>query len=185
MHEQALHSLVAARRRERGFSMAEVLVATALMSVILLALFGLVTAGVHRAYGGKKMTEGAVLAEAVMERVNIPVPHTAFDPGGAATGRTRTWTKTGAASITEAVESGSTNDVILRNSLRTLLLEAPLHASTARPATLVVTMTPVGAGGADLTNCSLIRITVDLTWWDRGVRRRNVFLQALNVRIQD
>ena len=57
-----------------GFSLAEVLVAIALMSVILLALFGLVTAGVRQTYGGKKMTQGTIVARSVLERVNVNKP---------------------------------------------------------------------------------------------------------------
>src|SRR5258706_3078381 len=69
----------ACRGRMRGFSLAEVLVAVAIMAVIILALFGLVTAGVRQGYGGKKMTEAATITESAMQRANINKPQDLLD----------------------------------------------------------------------------------------------------------
>jgi prepilin-type N-terminal cleavage/methylation domain-containing protein len=162
-------------KHNRGFSMVEVLVATALLAIILLALFGLVTAGLNRSHSGRMMTEGALLAEAIMERINVPEPHEGF-PGGS-TSRTRTWTKTGATTITEAAEGVDAPD-----DVRDLLMASPIHSTAGRPAVVTVTMTPVPSG--NLTNSAMVRIVVDVTWWDRATRPRRVYMQALNIRDQ-
>ncbi|HEX7705855.1 MAG TPA: prepilin-type N-terminal cleavage/methylation domain-containing protein [Thermoanaerobaculia bacterium] len=166
--------------RLRGFSLAEVLVAVALLSVIILALFGLVTAGVHRAYGGKKMTQASTIAQHVLERANIYAPHELLGAAGTATTATRVWTRVGA-TTTPAAETGTTTPIVERNLWRSLLASADLPAATGSPATLSVTMTPLPSG-ATFASASMVRIVVDLTWAERGTRERHVRLQALNLR---
>jgi prepilin-type N-terminal cleavage/methylation domain-containing protein len=56
------------RRDARGFSLLEVIVAISLLGVILLALFALMTAGVRRAFSGKRMTRATALAQATLEQ---------------------------------------------------------------------------------------------------------------------
>src|SRR5687767_2599977 len=82
------------RRRQSGFSLIEVLVAVALLSVILLALFSLVSMGVQRAYSGKKMTEATILAQAAMERANVYEAHTLLGAASGASTVSQTWTRT-------------------------------------------------------------------------------------------
>ena len=83
----------ACRGRMRGFSLAEVLVAVAIMAVIILALFGLVTAGVRQVYGGKKMTEASTITESAMQRANINKPQDLLDGVNTDTSKTITWSK--------------------------------------------------------------------------------------------
>jgi len=171
-----------AKNRQRGFSLAEVLVAVALLAVILLALFGLVSAGVRRAYSGEKMTESSVLAQHVLERANVYGPQDIL--GGVATNPsvTRTWTKRGSADTDTlpAATGGSTSQEIERDEIRKLLVNSDIPANTTYPATLTVTATAVPSG--NLGTASMIRIVVDLTWFEWGTRRRQVRLQALNLR---
>ena len=171
------------RRGERGFSLAEVMVASALLLVILLALFGLITAGMQRAYGGRKMTEATILAQTVMERANIIAPHALLSAADTDTTASYTWTKTAASAggtVTPAAESGSSTAVTQRNAWRTLLVNANLPATASRPATLTVTMTPVPSG-RNFGNAAMVRIIVDLSWWEWGRRPRTVRLQAMNL----
>lgn len=168
------------RARASGFSLAEVLVAVALLSVILLALFGLVTAGMRRSYGGKKMTEATVLAEHVMERANVEAPQDLMSAAGTDTTATRTWSLT-AGAVTPAAESGSTAPVVQRNEWRTLLLRSNLPHPPGSPATLTVTMDARPAGRTFAT-AATVRITVDVGWAEFGTRRRTVRLQTFNVR---
>lgn len=167
---------------QRGFSMAEVLVAVALLSVILLAVFGLVTAGVNRAYSGKKMTEASVIAQHVMERVNVYAPQTVLGSASNVATFNRTWVRVGPADAdtTPVANAGTTDPEIERDAIRALLAEADLPATTSSPATLVVTVDAVPTG--DFTTASMVRIVVDLTWFEWGTRRRQVRLQALNLR---
>lgn len=157
------------RRSSRGFSLAEVLVAVALLSVILLALFGLVTAGVQRAYGGKKMTQATTIAQAVMEQANVYAAHTLLGADGTDTSASVLWTRTGA---------GTDEPAGMPAAWRTLLMNADLPVSP-NAATLGVTVTPIPAGTFD--NASMIRIQVDLTWFEFATRRRQVRLEALNL----
>lgn len=175
-----------ASRRQRGFSLAEVLVAVALLSVILLGMFGLVTAGVRRAYGGKKMTEAANLAQAVMDRVNVMAPQTLLSAASTATSAQVTWTRTGAgnANVTPAAEAGANAAETERNVWRTMFVNASLPYSAALPTTMQVTLTPV-PGGRNFGNSAAIRVAVDVTWAEYGTRRRQVRLQTLNVRSAD
>lgn len=173
--------------RSRGFSLAEVLVALALLSVIILALFGLVTAGVQRAYGGKKMTEGTVLAQAVMERANVEAPQDLLSAASTDTAATRTWTMT-AGVVSPAAEGGSSVPINERNAWRTMFATSGLPGyggSPARPARLIVTMTalPTGASPAKtFADAAAVRIVVDVEWWEYRTRKRTVRLQTLNVR---
>lgn len=183
------------REGSRGFSLAEVLVAVALLSVILLALFGLVTAAVRRAYGGKKMTEATILAQSVMERANIAQPQDLLGAASTDTTKTQTWTKVANnhldTAITEAIESGSTTPVTERNAWRALLRDTDIPATAAFPAKLTVTMTAVPDGttpaaaptaARTFANASAVRIVVDVSWSEWGNRPRTVRLQAFNVR---
>lgn len=176
--------------RERGFSLAEVLVATALLSVILLALFGLVSAGVRRAYGGKKMTEATVLAQAVMERANIEQPQALLGAASTASTATKTWTMTGLA-VSPAAETGTTPPSAPdeRNAWRTLFLNSRLPAVTGSPATLTVTMTALPTtvvaprtAAATFADAATVRVVVDVAWTEWGTRQRQVRLQTFNVR---
>lgn len=176
-------------QQSRGFSLAEVLVAVALLSVILLALFGLVTGGVRRAYGGKKMTEATVLAKAVLERANVAQPQDLLGAASTDTSATKTWTKSQNnkldASTSPAAETGSTTAITERNAWRALLRDSTIPAgSAAAPATLTVTMTalPGGASGRTFANAATIRIEVSVTWIEWGTRPREVRLQTFNVR---
>jgi prepilin-type N-terminal cleavage/methylation domain-containing protein len=174
------------KKHQRGFSMAEVLVAVALLSVILLALFGLVTAGVQRAYAGRKMTEATILAQAVMERANVESPQTLLGAVDADTTATRTWTLT-TGTVTPATDTGSGVPVDERNAWRALLASSTLPARTGTPATLTVTMTPLPAG-RNFGNAASVRVLVDVSWYEFtgnttiGARQRTVRLQTLNVR---
>jgi len=190
----------APQRKERGFSLAEVLVAVALLAVILLALYGLITAGVRRAYSGKKMTEASVLAQHVLERVNVYEPQKLLGlsqvdtspadgvPDSYATTTAdvvMSWTR--GATTTPAAETASTAEAIERNEVRSLLATADLPVTAARPATLTVTLTPLpttASPAVNYANCSMVRVTVDLDWWEWGTRHRTVRLQALNLRSQ-
>jgi prepilin-type N-terminal cleavage/methylation domain-containing protein len=182
------------RRRSGGFTLAEVLVATALLAVIILALFGLVSAGVRRAYSGKKMTEASLIAQHVMQRVNTYTPQALWTsaPGGVATCTasecTATWSRAGA-TTTPAAEGGSSNDEIERNAIRNLLATADLPSSSAHNATLTVSVTGVvptstanTAGTAAFASASMERVVVTLTWYEWGSRKKQVRLQALNLR---
>lgn len=175
-------------QRQRGFSLAEVLVAVALLAVILLALFGLVTAGVRRAYSGKKMTEATIIAEHVLQRMNTYAPQGLFGtpnmptPACTSSNCTVTWSRTGA-TTTPAVEGGTSTNEIERNAIRDLLVTADLPASTAKPATLTISVTGVTpTGTADFDVATMERVLVTVSWWEWGTRQKQVRLQALNLR---
>jgi prepilin-type N-terminal cleavage/methylation domain-containing protein len=184
-HPHFLPRAGSARSRKRGFSLIEVLVAAALLLVILLALFSLVTAGMMRAYGGKKMTQASMVAQTVLERANIEAPQSLLGAAATDTTATRTWSKnargTADSTVTPAAESGTASIITQRNNWRTLLVTSDLPASTAKPATLTVTMTPVPSGRT-FANAAMVRTVVNLTWFEWGTRRRTVQLQAMNIR---
>lgn len=167
----------------RGFSLSEVLVAVALLSVILLAMFGLVTSGVRRAYGGKKMTEATILAQSVMERANIVAPQDLLSAAGTDTTATRVWTKPGPAvgSVTPAAEAGGTVPMDERNAWRALLDNSGLPTAATKPATLTVTLTALPAGRTFAT-AAAVRIVVNVGWAEYGTRDRVVQVQTLNIR---
>jgi prepilin-type N-terminal cleavage/methylation domain-containing protein len=170
----------------RGFSLAEVLVAVAILGVIILALFGLVTAGVRQVYGGKKMTEGSGIAESVMQRANIIKPQDLLGGVDADTTQTVTWEKAApgnaSTAVTPAAETGSTVPITTRNAWRTLLLNSELPVTTAHPAKLTVTMN-AEPSGKNFGNASMVQIVVDLEWWEWGTRVRRIRLQTLNLRV--
>ncbi|HYI10790.1 MAG TPA: prepilin-type N-terminal cleavage/methylation domain-containing protein [Thermoanaerobaculia bacterium] len=179
MTEETARPATALPARSGGFSLAEVLIAVSLLGVILLALFGLISAGVRRAYGGKKMTQGTVIAQTVMERANTYAPQDLLGAAGTATTATRTWSRVGA-TTTPAAESGTSTPVVERNAWRTMLATADLPSTAGNPATLTVTMTPVPSGRTFAT-ATMVRVVVDLTWFDFGTRRRQVRLQTMNL----
>lgn len=180
------------KRESRGFSLAEVLVATALLSVILLAMFGLVTQGVRRAYGGKKMTEATVLAQAVLERANIAAPQSLLGAAGTATTpQTVTWEKIANnkidTSVTPAASGATTVAAIEQNRWRALLRDSDLPTNgsgSANAATLTVTMTPMPQTptARSFDTAATVRVVVEVSWIEFGQRRRTVRLQTFNVR---
>lgn len=186
-HPQHLNARSRRRSRthSRGFSLIEVLVAAALLLVILLGLFSLVTAGMMRAYGGKKMTQASMLAQTVLERANIVAPHTLLGAATTDSTATRTWSKAAAGnlgtSVTPAAESGTGAPVTQRNNWRSLLVQSDLPGSATNPATLTVTMTAVPAGRT-FANAAMVRTVVDVTWFEWGTRRRTLRLQGMNIR---
>ncbi len=155
------------KRRQAGFSLAEVLVAVALLGVILLALFGLVTAGVRRAYGGKKMTQATMIAQAIMEQANVYSSYTLLGADDDDTTAEIVWTRSGA---TVTPNTGPA-------AWRTMLAEADLPVSPSP--TLTVNVTPLPAGTFE--DADMVRITVDLVWYEFATRRRQIRLQALNL----
>jgi len=173
---------ISAKPRQRGFSLAEVLIAVALLAVILLALFGLISAGVRRAYAGKKMTEASVLAQHVLERTNVYAPHDILGGVSTSTTVTRTWTKRGPADTDTlpAATGGTTSQEIERDEVRRLLVSSDIPANSTYPATLTVTATAVPSG--NLGTASMIRVVVDVGWFEWGTRTKKVRLQALNLR---
>ena len=174
-------SLARPRRGARGFSLAEVLVACALLAVILLALMGLISTGVHRAYSGKKMTEATNIAQAAMERANVYAPHKLLGAADTDTTATRTWTITGGSStITPGAVTGTTADAIEQTAWSNLLANADLPADDDFPATMTITMTPVPAG--TFATASMVRVVVDVNWTEWGTRKRQVRLQTLNLK---
>jgi Tfp pilus assembly protein PilV len=166
--------------REGGLTLAEVLVAVALLAVILLALMGLISSSVHRAYSGKKMTEATVLAQAAMERANIYAAHKLLGAADTAASATQTWTRKGAAT-TPAVVTGTTGEAIERTAWHDMLAAADLPNDTKFPATLQVSMAAVPSGTTFAT-ASMVRVVVDVNWTEWGTRKRQVRLQALNLR---
>jgi prepilin-type N-terminal cleavage/methylation domain-containing protein len=176
----------ACRGRMRGFSLAEVLVAVAIMAVIILALFGLVTAGVRQVYGGKKMTEAATITESAMQRANTNKPQDLLDGVDADASKTITWSKVApgnvSTDVTPAAETGTTVPITTRNAWRTLLVNSELPATAAHPATLTVTMTARPAT-KNFGNASMVQIIVETEWWEWGTRQRRVRLQTLNLRV--
>jgi len=180
------------RRGAAGFSLAEVLVAVALLGVILLALMGLISSGVHRAYSGKKMTEATVVAQAAMERANV---YSAWELLGADEDDKEfdlTWTKTGPTpgDTTPGEVAGTTADAIEQTAWYKLLADADLPASDAFPATLTISMKAMPeddpATGADesttFETATMVRVVVDVNWTEWGSRARQVRLQTLNLR---
>jgi prepilin-type N-terminal cleavage/methylation domain-containing protein len=170
-------------RQERGFSLAEVLIALALLSVILIAVMNLVTLGVRRVYSGRKMTAATNLAQAVMEKVNTSMTATTPPPPspaaqiGAPTGNS-TYTKQWVPSdVDETTGAGFQ----FRNELRQMFVNAQLPGQSAGPdrARLVVTLDTVPAAATFGTiPPPIIRITVDVDWSEFG-RPRTVRLQTL------
>ena len=165
----------------RGFSLTEVLIAVSLLGVIFLAVYGLISAGSRRAYGGKKMTQAAVIAQTVMERANTYAPQDLLGAASTASTITKTWTRTGV-TTTPAAEGTSNASMIERNAWRALLAGADLPTSASEPAILEVTMTAVPAGRT-FANATMVRILVDVSWFEWGTRRRQVRLQSLNLRV--
>ena len=168
------------RREEAGFSLAEVLVAVALLSVILLALMGLISSGVHRAYSGKKMTEGTVLAQAAMERANVYEAWKLLGAAKTAQQVEQTWTRQGN-TTTPGPVSGTSDEAIERTAWHDLLDGADLPAGSGTPATLRIAMNAMPAG-ATFETASMVRVVVDVSWTEWGTRARQVRLQTLNLR---
>jgi prepilin-type N-terminal cleavage/methylation domain-containing protein len=181
MNQSTSGPRVRRNRRAAGFSLAEVLVAVALLAVILLALMGLISSGVHRAYSGKKMTEATMLAQAAMERANVYAAHKLLGAADSDTTATQTWTRKGT-DTTPAPVSGTTAEAIEQTAWHDLLDNANLPTDTDFPSTLTVTMTPMGATGANFGNATMVRVLVDVTWTEWGSRERQVRLQTLNLR---
>jgi len=172
-----------AKTRQRGFSLAEVLIAVALLAVILLALFGLISAGVRRAYSGRKMTEASVLAQHVLERTNVYSPQSILGGAAGASAIEREWIKSGPADgdTTPAATGGTTSEEIERDEVRKLLVTSDIPANSSYPAKLKVTATAVPSG--TFSTSSMVRVVVDLSWYEWGRRKRQVRLQALNLRV--
>jgi hypothetical protein len=160
-----------------------VLVAVALLAVIMLALFSLVSMGVQRAYSGRKMTESSMLAQTVMERVNVYAPQRVLTTNNGLTTVTQKWEKKPSGiTVTPAAATGTTFQAIEQAAILAMMQNASqLQVYADRPATLTVTMTATPAGKT-FTDASMVQILVGLSWYEWGTRKREVRLQALNLR---
>ncbi|HEY0155784.1 MAG TPA: prepilin-type N-terminal cleavage/methylation domain-containing protein [Thermoanaerobaculia bacterium] len=169
------------RSRDAGFSLAEVIIAVALLGVILLALFALLTSGVQRAYSGKKTTQATMIAQAVMEQANVYEPHLLFEGLDVTTSDPAVLQWERDSDETEPDDEGLGDSArTQRNAWRSLLANADLPASDEFPARLTITATPLPEGRT-YEAASLIRLEVDLTWTEWGKRQREVRLQSLNL----
>jgi len=165
---------------DAGFSLAEVMVATAMLGVILLALFALLTSGVQRAYGGRKTTQATMIAQAVLEEASVYEPHLLFPVAAASTAPAGLeWERTTTAT-TPAAESGESSAIAQRNAWRSLLATADLPASDELPARLVVRATPLPEARSFAT-ASLVRVEVEVHWTEWGTRPREVRLQTITL----
>jgi len=162
--------------------MVEVLIASVLLSVILLATFGLVTQGVRRAYSAKQITRATVAAQAVLERANVAAPH--INLGGVGTGTaalTYTFNAT-TGTLAPAAAADTTPAQTERTKWRTIVSTSELPAPS-----LVVTLTPLPAGRSFDTS-AIVRIVVDVSWDEvfggtvSARRRRSTRLQTFNIR---
>ena len=125
-----------------------------------------------------------MLAQTVMERVNVYAPHLELTSDETLSTISQTWTKK-PSGVTPAALGTSSFQGIERDAIRALLENATtLQVYEDRPATLTVTMTamPTATPAKKFSNASMVRIVVDLTWYEWGTRQRRVRLQALNLR---
>ena len=168
-------------KRQRGFSLAEVLVAIALLSVILLALFGLITGGMQRAYSGKKMTQATNLAQTVLEQANATAPYSVLGAHEERTSATLAVVKTNTVTATFTSVGGDMTKV---NTYPTTTTTgwSTLVANSDLPGTVTLTVTETPQPAGSFKNASLVRIVVDLDWTEWGKRHKQVRLQALNIR---
>jgi prepilin-type N-terminal cleavage/methylation domain-containing protein len=171
------------RSRDAGFSLAEVIVAVALLGVILLALFALLTSGVQRAYSGKKTTQATMIAQAVMEQANVYEPHLLFDGLDVTTSDpvTLEWERDSSGTTPDDEGPGDSART-QRNAWRNMLATADLPANDQHHAILSVTVTPLPEGET-YEDATLIRLEVSLTWNEWGKRPREVRLQSINLPI--
>lgn len=173
------------KRGSRGFSVAEVLIASVFLSVILLAMFGLVTQGVRRAYAAKQMTGGAVLAQAILERANVTAVHSVLGAPGTTTSALTYTCNSAGCTLTPAanVLADTTAAQNERAKWQTMLNDSDL----SKPS-FTVTVTPLPTGRT-FDASAIVRIVVDLSWEEvfggatiHAPRRRSVRLQTFNVR---
>ncbi|HVT44780.1 MAG TPA: prepilin-type N-terminal cleavage/methylation domain-containing protein [Thermoanaerobaculia bacterium] len=169
----------------RGFSLVEVLISMAILSAILTAVLGMFTLGLHRAYGGKKMTEATVLAEHALERLNQPAAQELLAAASSDSSATKAWQRKtdadGTSIVTAAEVSGS--NFAFRNELRDLFMELdlPFGRGESKRSEMVATMTAVPSGST-FANAEMLRIQVVVRWAERGQRSRQVVVETLNLR---
>src|SRR5690242_7833066 len=185
MHRHVLVEFCPLQRdKDRGFSLAEVLVSVALLSIIVLALFGLVTAGIQRTYGGRKMTQAAVIAQDAMERANVYAPQDLlYDATNAGTYTTlstltQTWSRVGSSVTPAAPPSGTAENVVQQTAWRNLLATADLPSYTGKPAVLTITAEAIPPTSSFAT-AKFVRVTVDVQWHEYAKRARRVRLQSI------
>lgn len=171
--------------KSRGFSLAEVLGAMAILSVVVLSTSALAIGVMHRVYGGKMMTNATGLAQNVLERVNRPEAYKSLDVPASSSSAEKLFERkvvAGVLTITSPETAANGMNWAVRNEWRQLFLDANLPYGEGSHASDLTVRVEAVPNTTTFDTARMLKIQVRLRWSERGVRPREVFLETLNVR---
>ncbi len=167
-----------------GFSLIEVLISMAILSMVVGGTLGLFTVALHRTHDARSLTRASALGRSVMERVSRPSAHLLFDASGSSPSIEKVWARKvlgGELEVTEA--EGSGGSAAVRDELREMFLDAdlPYGGGEEKRNELAVRIEALPIG-TTFANASMLRVEVRVLWTERGVRSRELRLDTLQVR---
>lgn len=170
-----------ARRDARGFSLVEVLIASALLAAVLISISGMFIAGTQSVRSGRELTKATTIANSLVEEtLGWNYDFVWGITGGAATDETGEVTT---AEATPAYE-GDAEDVAAWTATVDRwreLVESELAQGVVRYRVDGVGRVPT-PGNSHLetfTDADLLRVTVTIDWVEAGGRQRHVAFEEL------
>lgn len=171
------------RRRVRGYSLIEALLASALLAGVLVSISGLFIVGTKSVRSGRELTKATTLANSVAEQVmGWPYEKVYGFAGGVAMDQTKTWDTNSA----NPTYTGSTADIAdwtaTANDFRTEVQSQLLAGHiTYRVEGMARLPTPTDRGLTTFQDADFLRVTVTVSWKETGGRLRQVEFEEITL----
>ena len=171
------------RRDEAGYSLIECLLAAGLLTGVLVSVSGLFILGSQSVRSGRELTKATTIGNSCMEQVmSWPYEKVYGMAGGIATDQTRSFSTNSA----NPSFVGSTTDIAdwtaIANAWRDdARQQLPKGELTYKVDGMGRLPTSTDAGRVAYQDASFLRVTVTVTWIERGNRRRHVTFEEMTL----
>ncbi len=177
----AMRTIQKTRRSEAGYSLIEVLVATALTGTVILSIMTLFFLGRRNVYSGKQMSSANAVATRVLEDISLMTATDVLSNFNITNSTTRATNTVGGISYAGSVlrDTSGTIDSTTDTSgylarWKTLLTSASFGGGRV---VLVITPATPFVNASPVSTAQTVRVRT-IVQWDEGLRRRSIFFDA-------
>ena len=171
------------RATDAGYSLIECLLATALLTAVLVSISGLFILGSNNVKSGRELTKATTLANSCMEQtMSWPYDQVYGFAGATPTELTKSW-YTGApnptyvATAVDAAAWGAIADQ-WRTDVRAQLLQGQITYKVDGMGRLPTSTDP---GRVAYQDAQFLRVTITVSWLERNGRRRQVVFEEMTL----